>query len=331
MTEPLISVVIPSYRRPALVQRAVRSALAQTFAELEVLVVLDNADPESQAQLKTVPDPRLKVISVPEPVGGSRARNIGVRAARAEWIALLDDDDEWFPQKLEKQIAAGKSSRYQYPIVAASVIARTPSADLRWPRKLPYSPLSEYLFVRNSLFQGEALLQTSTLLTKRELLLNIPFTPGLRRHQDWDWILRAGESPGAGIEFIPEPLAVWYIDDPFSPLKTQYHWRYSLEWMRANRHLLTPKAYAGLCAVTLSSQAAWQGDWKAFLPLLRETVTAGKPRVMDMLLFFAMWLVPRSVRRSIRSLVQKDPSPTRLRAAIPSPEASAAAFKTDFI
>jgi glycosyltransferase involved in cell wall biosynthesis len=308
MTAPLISVVIPSHRRPALVQRAVRSVLAQTFADLEVIVVLDGADPESEARLKAVDDARLQVISVPEPVGGSTARNIGVRAARAGWIALLDDDDEWFPQKLEKQIAIGQSSRYQYPIVASSVIARTPSADLCWPKKPPRHPLSEYLFVRNSLFQGEALLQTSTLLTKRELLLNYPFTPGLRRHQDWDWILRAGESPGAGIEFISEPLAVWYIDDPFSPLKTQYHWRYSLEWMRANRHLLTPKAYAGLSAVTLSSQAAWQGDWKAFFPLLRETVTGGKPRFMDLLLFFGMWFVPRGVRRTVRSFVQKEPA-----------------------
>lgn len=316
MSTPSISVVIPSHRRPALVQRAVRSVLAQTFSDLEVIVVLDGGDPESEARLKAVDDARLRVISVPEPVGGSSARNIGVLAARAEWIAFLDDDDEWFPQKLEKQIVIGKNSHYRYPIVASSVIARTPNADLCWPKKPPYYPLSEYLFVRNSLFQGESLLQTSTLLTRRELLLNVPFTPGLRRHQDWDWILRAGESPGAGIEFIPEALAVWYIDDPFSPLKTQYHWRYSLEWMRGNRHLLTPKAYAGLCAVTLSSQAAWQGDWGAFFPLLRETLTGGKPRVMDLLMFFTMWFVPRSLRKKVRSFVQKEPARTFRPAAI---------------
>ncbi|HUK24888.1 MAG TPA: glycosyltransferase family 2 protein [Terriglobales bacterium] len=315
MREPSISVVIPSHRRPALVQRSVRSALAQTFTDLEVIVVLDDADAESEAQLSALDDPRLRVIPVREPVGGSEARNIGIRSARTDWVALLDDDDEWFPQKLAKQIVVAYTSRHQYPIVASAVIARTPGADLRWPRKIPYAPLSEYLFVRNSLFQGEALLQTSTLLTKRDLLLRVPFTRGLRRHQDWDWILHADEVPGVGVEFINEPLAIWYIDDPYSPLKTQYHWRYSLEWMRANRRLLTPKAYAGLSAVTLSAQASWQNDWKAFFPLLRETVTGGKPRAMDLLLFFAMWFVPRGVRRSIRSFWQKEPSRNPLKPA----------------
>ena len=110
------------------------------------------------------------------------------------------------------------------------------------------------------------------LMMKRELLLKVPFTRGLRRHQDWDWILRAGNAPGVGIEFISDALAIWNIDDPLSPLKTQYHWRYSWEWIRANRELVTPRAYAGFVAVTLSAQASWQGDWRAFWPLLREIV-----------------------------------------------------------
>jgi len=295
-----VSAVIPSHKRPALLERAVKSALAQTLPPLEVVVVLDGADSESEARLKAIGDGRIRVVSLSESRGGSEARNIGCRAAKGEWIALLDDDDEWFPVKLEKQLPFATASRHKYPIVASALLARTPSGESCWPRKPPRHPLSEYLFVRSSLFQGEGILQTSTLVTKRELLLEVPFTVGLRRHQDWDWILRAERTPGVGIEFVPEPLAVWNIDAPSSALK-QYDWRFSLEWMRNNRNLLTPRAYAGLSAVTLSAQAAWQGDWKAFLPLLRETITGGKPRLMDLALFFAMWFVPRRVRHSMRS------------------------------
>ncbi|HUA15096.1 MAG TPA: glycosyltransferase family 2 protein [Verrucomicrobiae bacterium] len=318
MKQPAISVVIPSHKRAAMVQRAVASVLAQTVPDLEIIVVLDGADPASEAALAQVEDPRLRVIPVAEAVGGSEARNIGIRAARAEWLALLDDDDEWMPDKLAKQIAVAEASKQAFPIVATALIARSPLADFRWPRKTPTTPISEYLFVRNSLFQGEAVLQTSTWLTKAELLRKVPFTRGLRRHQDWDWILRAVKNPGTSLEFINEPLAIWYVDDPNSPIRTQYDWRYSLQWIKANRELVTARAYAGLMAVTLSSQAAWQRDWRAFWPLLRETIFGGRPRAMDLALFFAMWFVPRKVRHSVRSLMTRQTA-SREAAAAPVP------------
>jgi len=322
MNKPRVSVVIPSHKRPALAQRAVASVLAQTFSDLEVIVVIDGADPASVAAMGRMQanDPRVRVIAVAEPVGGSEARNIGVRAAGAPWLALLDDDDEWMTDKLAKQMLVARASTYEFPIVATALIARSPVADFRWPRKMPSYPLSEYLFVRNSLFQGEAVLQTSTWLTKTELLLKVPFTRGLRRHQDWDWILRAAKASGTGLEFINEPLAVWYVDDPNSPIKTQYDWRYSLEWIKANRDLVTPRAYAGLIAVTLSSQAAWQRDWKAFGPLLRETVFGGKPRAMDLALFFAMWFVPRKVRHGVRSVMTRQRGKEAATAAMSAPK-----------
>lgn len=305
MTQPTVSVIIPSHRRPQLVRRAALSALAQTLADVEVIVVLDGGAPADSEGLAQIRDPRLRVISVPETVGGSEARNIGVRAARSDWIALLDDDDEWMPDKLTRQLRVAAASTYQSPIVATALIARSPLADFRWPRKRPSSPVSEYLFVRNSLFQGESVLQTSTWLTRRELLLKVPFTRGLRRHQDWDWMLRAVNEPGVGLEFIDEALAIWYIDDPNSAVRTHYHWRHSWEWIRANRELVTPKAYSSFAAVTLSAQAAWQNDWTAFGPLLRETLFGGDPRVMDLAMFFAMWFVPRKVRHGVRSLVTR--------------------------
>jgi glycosyltransferase involved in cell wall biosynthesis len=317
-SQPAVSVVIPTRNRSSIVQRAVHSALNQTFSDIEVIVVIDGADSATSETLRNIADVRLRTVALSESVGGSEARNIGIRAARAEWVALLDDDDEWMPEKLQKQMVLAQTSSYQYPIVATALIARSPLADFRWPRKPPVYPLSEYLFVRNSLFQGEGLLQTSTWLTKRQLLLDVPFTRGLRRHQDWDWILRAANAPGAGVEFVNEALAIWYIDDPRSSIKTQYDWRYSMDWIRANRGLVTPRAYAGLMAVTLSSQAAWQRDWKAFWPLLRETLVGGSPTLMDLTLFFAMWFVPRKIRHEVRSLMARERSSQAMPATVVS-------------
>jgi glycosyltransferase involved in cell wall biosynthesis len=102
---PLVSVVIPTRYRPEMVCRSVLSALRQTHPNLEVIVVVDGPDPLTIAALGALDDPRLRTVPLPENVGGSDARNCGVRTSKGEWIAFLDDDDEWLPQKLEKQLA----------------------------------------------------------------------------------------------------------------------------------------------------------------------------------------------------------------------------------
>jgi len=97
---PLVSVIIPTYQRPALLLRAVRSALAQTFSQLEVIVILDGPDPASEEALKEINDARLRLVPLPSRVGGSETRNTGVRNACGQWVAFLDDDDEWLEHKI---------------------------------------------------------------------------------------------------------------------------------------------------------------------------------------------------------------------------------------
>ena len=298
---PSVSVVIPTRARPALVVRAVNSALQQTFGDLEVVVVIDGADEETLAALASISSPRLRVLPLPKQVGGSRARNEGVHAATGEWIAFLDDDDEWFPEKLEKQLAVARASELPYPIVACKVMAHTSSGEFVWPRKLPSEPISEYLLARDSWSQGEGLLQTSTLLTTRRLLLKIGFQDGLRKHQDWDWLLRAVNTPGAKIEFVAEPLAIWHLEQSNSSVSRAHDWQLSLAWIRERRSLVTRRAYAGFIATQIASQAARQRQWRAFLPLLAEMFQIGRPKTIDVFLLLGMWFVPVSLREWLRS------------------------------
>src|SRR5438105_11417977 len=99
--EDSVSVAIPTRGRPRQIVCAVRSALWQTHAPLEVIVVVDGADPQTTEALETIDDARLRVVVQAQHVGGSEARNIGIRSSRGAWIAFLDDDDEWLPRKLE--------------------------------------------------------------------------------------------------------------------------------------------------------------------------------------------------------------------------------------
>lgn len=300
-SKPLVSVVIPTFERPALVLQAVNSALRQTVSDLEIIVVIDGGDSATLTALESLSLPQLRLVPLEKQVGGSRARNEGVSIARGEWIAFLDDDDLWLPQKLQKQLAMARASNSSDPIVACKVVARTPGGDVVWPRKLPTEPLSEYLLARDTWSQGEGLLQTSTLLATRRLLQKVRFKDGLRKHQDWDWLLRAAREPGVRIEFVDEPLAIWNLSETMGGVSRKLDWQGSLTWIRERRGLVTRRAYAGFIATQIASQAARQKHWKAFLPLLTEMLRIGRPKPIDMCLLLGMWLVPCSLRERLRS------------------------------
>ena len=297
---PLVTAVIPTRGRPELVTRAVHSALAQTYPQMEVVVAVDGPDAFTTDQLAKLSDNRLRVVTLSKSAGGAAARNAGVEAARGAWIALLDDDDEWLPNKIELQMQCAGNSRFRYPIVSSQVFARASQYEVIWPRIEPYEPLSEYLLARNSWSYGEGLLSTITLLFPKELFQQVAFRPELRRHQDLDWVLRAAKHEGAGIEFVPQPLAVWHMAEHRSSVSTTADWQASLQWIDSVRDLITPRAYASFIATSLSPQAAAVHDWNAFPLLFKNMVTQGEPNLRDLLLYSGMWLVPRNLRRTVR-------------------------------
>jgi glycosyltransferase involved in cell wall biosynthesis len=102
----LVSVIIPTYNRARLLERAVNSVLKQTFRDFE-LIVVDDASQDNTGQSKFLKDHAGKLLyyCLPSNRGVSAARNFGVQKSRGEWIAFLDSDDEWFPEKLEKHLA----------------------------------------------------------------------------------------------------------------------------------------------------------------------------------------------------------------------------------
>jgi len=100
------SVIIPVYNRPEMVRRAINSIVSQPFPAFEIIVVNDGSKDSTGEVLQEVAgtiDVPLHIINHPENRGVSAARNSGIKAAESEWIALLDSDDEWKPEKLERQ------------------------------------------------------------------------------------------------------------------------------------------------------------------------------------------------------------------------------------
>jgi glycosyltransferase involved in cell wall biosynthesis len=254
VNERIISVVIPTRNRPNLVVRAVKSALGQSLARIEVIVVIDGPDTATIEALSAISDSRLRVIALPCSVGGSEVRNIGIRMSCADYIALLDDDDEWTTDKLRRQLERSKESTARFPVVTCRLIARRPISDEIWPaRQLrPDESMSEYLFCREaSIRQGEGFIQTSTLFIPRALMLEVPFEAGLPRHQDWDWLIRASVHPGVEVLWVWEPLVIYQIDAGRKSVSAGRSLSESLNWVNQNCHV-TPKARAYFYATQIA-------------------------------------------------------------------------------
>ena len=100
---PKVSVIIPTFNRCRPVVRAIRSAMEQTFKDLEIIVVDDGSSDATKSTVGQLPGP-LKFITHPSNRGVSAARNTGIQHATSPYIAFLDSDDHWLPDKLKVQV-----------------------------------------------------------------------------------------------------------------------------------------------------------------------------------------------------------------------------------
>ena len=278
--KPIVSAVIPTRNRPDLVCRAVQSVLSQTITDLECIVVIDGFDPATVAALAAIADSRLKVLALEANVGGCEARNLGARLAAGEWIALLDDDDQWLPQRLEKQLAAVTGAVAPVTMVASRFLDRAGYGDLVRPRKFlkPGQHISEFLWCEVSPLGGiEGFPQTSTWLVRREFILEVPFTKDLKVLQDLDWLLHGFAHPRMQVLFVDEPLTIFHNDQARERVTKRVDWQYCYRWAMDNRDLLTRKAFGFFLVIYCVNPAARQGaSWAEMRSLLGDCRRYGK-------------------------------------------------------
>ncbi len=292
-----IGVVIPTRGRAQLVLRAVRSVLAQTHANLELVVVVDGPDEQTLAALAVVDDPRLHVESVPQR-GAAAARNTGFELVNADWIAFLDDDDTWTAEKLEVQLSLAMNCGVTLPVVTCRTFKATQKGGSPYPARLPrkHEAASEFLFAPDwRLMRGGA--QTSTFLVPRRVFEQVRFDESLPRHQDWDWLLRAVQLPGVELVVAPQVLAEWDQYSAPQRISGPYDWRYSFDWICRRHGLVTKRAYAGFLLTVIPVSAARGGaSVGAFLQLFNEA-WRGRPDPVQLLIFTGWLLLPDALIR----------------------------------
>lgn len=220
---PLVSVVIPTFNRQRTLPRSIRSVLQQEYANLELIVVDDASTDDTAAVMATFNDPRLRYIRLERNQGAATARNHGVLAARGEFIAFQDSDDEWLAGKLEKQVAAAVASGpgdvavFHVKVVYGRDEARVygPGRVCCVPRLSEEEQGGDFVAIthRRNLISPQTLLFSRSVVEKSGL-----FDPLLRNNEDWDFALRLVRH--AKVVFLDDPLVMTYIlGDSISTLK----------------------------------------------------------------------------------------------------------------
>jgi glycosyltransferase involved in cell wall biosynthesis len=192
MDIPLVSVIIPTHNRASMLPRAIRSVQRQTYPHLEIIVIDDASVDNTPEVVKSFEDPRIHYIRHDTNRGGSASRNTGIRAATGEYIAFLDDDDEWEPEKTEEQLKVIRD----YDAVTCT----------SFPSSSDVSKLSSKKTVElDELLQGKFTYGgTGVLMAKENVLKQTMFDESLPRCQDWDLFIRIAMN--YKIAYLNKPL-----------------------------------------------------------------------------------------------------------------------------
>ena len=201
----MISVVIPTHNRCDLLPRAIKSVQEQTYSDLEIIVVSDGSTDETKSVVEALAadDKRIRFIEYHPARGGNIARNTGIEAAQGEYVAFLDDDDEWFPTKLEKQLNVMESDDSIGLVYTGVRIIYVNEKVSYNSRSCVSGDLSRTILLDN--YVGT----TSTVMLKKALIPQTGmFDEELRALQDFDLWIRVCQHCKVGV--VPEPMINYY-------------------------------------------------------------------------------------------------------------------------
>ena len=203
--KPEVSVIIPTYNRANLIGRSIQSVLNQTYQEFEIIVVDDGSTDNTEYVVKGFDDARIRYVRYQENRGGSAARNAGIKIASGDYIAFQDSDDEWLPEKLEKQMVIFKSASVKVGVVYTGF----------WRiqnNKKKYIPSSAITKKSGNVYKSilnRNFITTQSAVIKKEVFKKTGmFDERIPAFQDWDLWIRI--SKYYEFQYVGEALVISY-------------------------------------------------------------------------------------------------------------------------
>jgi glycosyltransferase involved in cell wall biosynthesis len=274
MTSPKVSIVLPTFNRLKYLRPAVASVFAQTFTDWELIVADDGSEAETADYLASITDPpRVTVLSLPHSGNPGTVRNAAWQAARGEYIAFLDSDDVWMPQKLALQLKSLQSHPERgWSHTAFAVI--DDSGGLLSGERARWWPAADG-WILPSLIKMETVIAIPSVMVKRQLLAQAGgFDVKQRMCEDYDlWLRLAGLSQ---IQGVRETLAlVRSHREHFhkNPIVYEDRGRALEKALAANSdrgvHALLRRERAKAAACQARSEAIQGGRWAALRTLVK--------------------------------------------------------------
>ena len=259
----MISVIIPTYNRAHTLLSSVASVLNQTLQDFELLIVDDGSTDDTAQSVAGLADNRIRYLRK-ENGGAASARNFGIAHAAGDYIAFQDSDDLWRPDKLEMQLRAMR--RTDADVVFCRLERHNYAADRGATRVIPAEKAGFKTLER---LVRVSIVSTQTIFAKRRVLLETPFDATLRKLEDYEWAIRAGEKHT--FYLMDEPLVdVFLQSDSITRQGTDL--QYMAEIFKRNEEMLKrhPAAYGYMLNYAGNyrrecHQTSWRFYGKAFL------------------------------------------------------------------
>jgi len=203
----LISVVIPTFNRQNTISYCLDSVLAQTYKDIEVIVVDDHSTDNTVSIVCSYPDSRVRCVVLEKNSGAQTARNRGILEAKGDWIAFNDSDDEWLPDKLEKQVSVLANADYDpWNFVYCNAYYYDKAKGIKNIRLLPVVEGEDQY---TTLLQSPAPL-FPTIITSKKALEKIGYLDDqVPSFQEWDTSIRLAKF--CTITHLKEPLMIYYV------------------------------------------------------------------------------------------------------------------------
>jgi glycosyltransferase involved in cell wall biosynthesis len=260
-----VTVVLPTMGRTE-VLRALASVRGQTYTEVRTVVVLD--DPSREPFVQRVLEKETLIVTSGR-TGAANARNVGLRAATTDFVAFLDDDDWWQPEKLSVQVQDLLEDGGDLSFTGTYFHEANGSVRILPNRPQgPDETVASYLVGRPGLKHGDGYIQTSSILGRTDLLQRIAWDAGLPKHQDWDLVVRLAHE-GSRFTHTPQPL-VHVQQGSIGSISMTSNWRASKVWLDRHKDRLSSRAHGDFVATQILRGAAAALDARGLLAALRE-------------------------------------------------------------
>ncbi|MEN9432701.1 MAG: hypothetical protein RLZZ422_290 [Pseudomonadota bacterium] len=274
-TRAVVSVVIPAYNHAQWIGLAIQSVLEQTFQDWELIIIDDASTDATWEVIHTFTDPRMRVERHSTNQGAAHTLNQGLNQATGEYLAILNSDDTWHPERLEHFLALAQHQGAEFIASNARVEYSQQSTEPKWQSEFLqwYQELQSELYTSRdfltTLVKGNFLLTTSNFFFKREVWEYLKAFQDLRYVHDYEFVLRVCEA-GFLTAYSPEILLAYRQHDSNTineaPAQAVYeHLNMLYSWLSRLPTRLDQRGWQNLTTQLTDLQTMLHGEWCAKL------------------------------------------------------------------